>query len=544
MRLARYIFIALSLLLLDSCVIDNNFSMPKKEASIVGFEVEGQISASIDQEKRHVEVVLDESADITSLKLKGIEFNEGVYIVGDTPEYLDLSQTVSLTLMAYKEYTWTISAVQPVERYIKVENQVGKAEFHTDEKTAYVFVNENQRLNAVTFLDMKLEPVGSEVVSTTGISYVNGSGVEETLDCVFPMTLPCVMLRTFDVSYKGETLTWTVSVQIKKIDLEVTSVNAFARHAELQAAYDGKGEPVFEYRKASETAWNECAESTVAEMGLSGVIRGLEPDTDYVVRVRNGENHSVEYAFRTEKEEQLYNMNFDQWWQSGRIWYPCAQGADPSVWDSANPGAATFIGSTTVPEETFVKSGKAVRMESQYAVIAFAAGNIYTGKFGRVSGVGAELDWGVPFTSRPTSLKGYYSYAPELIDNKYGDKDVKEIDNDKLEAGNHDPAALLGSTDKCQIQVILTDWDAPFRINTTAGQFVDIESDPAIIAYGKLESDRTTDGYESFVIDLEYRDKTRKPKYVVISACASYLGDYFTGGVGSTMYIDEFEFVY
>ena len=28
------------------------------------------------------------------------------------------------------------------------------------------------------------------------------------------------------------------------------------------------------------------------------------------------------------------------------------------------------------------------------------------------------------------------------------------------------------------------------------------------------------------------------------SACASYLGDYFTGGVGSLLYVDEFEFVY
>lgn len=36
----------------------------------------------------------------------------------------------------------------------------------------------------------------------------------------------------------------------------------------------------------------------------------------------------------------------------------------------------------------------------------------------------------------------------------------------------------------------------------------------------------------------------RKPTYVVISACASYLGDYFTGGVGSLLYVDEFEFVY
>ena len=37
---------------------------------------------------------------------------------------------------------------------------------------------------------------------------------------------------------------------------------------------------------------------------------------------------------------------------------------------------------------------------------------------------------------------------------------------------------------------------------------------------------------------------TRKPTYIVISAAASYLGDYFTGGEGSTLYIDEFSLEY
>ena len=47
-----------------------------------------------------------------------------------------------------------------------------------------------------------------------------------------------------------------------------------------------------------------------------------------------------------------------------------------------------------------------------------------------------------------------------------------------------------------------------------------------------------------FRLDFEYKDTERKPTYIVISACASYLGDYFTGGVGSTLYIDEFELLY
>ena len=156
-----------------------------------------------------------------------------------------------------------------------------------------------------------------------------------------------------------------------------------------------------------------------------------------------------------------------------------------------------------------------------------AAGNIYTGKFGKVAGVGAELDWGVPFTSRPQALKGYFKYSPKAIDmaeGPYADK--------------------LGETDRCQIQVMLTDWSEPFRINTSEGRFVDVENDKGIIAFARMEADYATDGYQEFTLDLEYRDMTRTPKYVVISACASSLGDYFTGGVGSVMYVDEFEFIY
>ena len=132
-------------------------------------------------------------------------------------------------------------------------------------------------------------------------------------------------------------------------------------------------------------------------------------------------------------------------------------------------------------------------------------------------------------------MKGWYSYAPKPID---------KLDEAKLSAGGKNVDEIRGAMDKCQIQVILADWDAPFHVNTSEGRFVDIENDEHIIAFGKMESDRATEGYEAFTIDLEYRDEVRKPKYVVISACGSYLGDFFTGGLGSVLYVDEFEFTY
>ena len=84
---------------------------------------------------------------------------------------------------------------------------------------------------------------------------------------------------------------------------------------------------------------------------------------------------------------------------------------------------------------------------------------------------------------------------------------------------------------------------SPFDINTTDGKFVDFSAD-YIIAYGRLESSDAYSEYVEFTIPLEYRSLTKIPKYIVISAASSYLGDYFTGGEGSTLYVDEFSFEY
>lgn len=532
MKIIRFLAGFLTLLLVSSCLFENDLSYPKTTADILSFKVEGQMSAMIDADLHEVRLELSESVDPERVKVLEITVSEGAEIAGGIPQYLDLTSPVSMKVKVYDETIWTVYATQPVVRYIKVENQVGEAEFDLQNRSAVVYVSGSQSLKSVTFLDMKLEKEGSEVVSTTSTVTVDKQSVEETLECKFPMTLECVMLRKFTVLSEGQNIDWIVRVLNKEVPVEITSVNAWARHAYVTALFDGKGDPYLEYRRTEDDVWTKVAGATVSGTGVSADFGGLEPETSYQIRVVNGESVSDPVSFVTEAASQVPNMNFDDWYapdpsSAKAIWYPYASGGI-QAWDSANQGAATFIGSSTTPEDDFVVKGKAARMESKYAVIAFAAGNIYTGKFGKIAGVGAELDWGYGFTSRPTALKGWYSYEPKPIN--------------KADKGKE---SMLGQMDKCQIQVILADWDAPFRINTTKGNFVDIENDEHIIAFGRIETDQSTVGeYKEFTIDLEYRTKTRKPKYVVISACASYLGDYFTGGVGSTLYVDEFEFLY
>ena len=70
------------------------------------------------------------------------------------------------------------------------------------------------------------------------------------------------------------------------------------------------------------------------------------------------------------------------------------------------------------------------------------------------------------------------------------------------------------------------------------------EQDPNIIAYAEMCSAESTDGYIPFSLELEYRELGRTPKYILIVISASKYGDFFTGGDGSTLWLDELELHY
>lgn len=531
--------IIMSLVLAVSC-IKNDLSYPRIVADITSFAVQGQKSAEISSGTRTVSVVLEETADITSLPVMDFTYTEGAELLDSLPPVLDLSSPLTLTLQTYQDYVWTISAVQTIERYVIVENQIGDADIDAESRMIYVYVPEDQSLSNIVIEDMKLEPEGSAVISTTGTEIVASEDVMVTEDVHLPMTLDCTLVRYFDVEYKDDTLRWTMKVLPKQIDLEISSVNAWCYSADVTAVSKTGVSPVIEYKTASASTWTVAEDISLEGRNVTASLTRLKADTQYSVRIIDGDLVSEEVSLKTEKALELHNMNFDSWYSDDpssdkSAWFPNLDLNSNYIWDSANKGTAALGYVPTTPERTDVAvsgPGKAAaRLETMQVNILgikkLAAGNIYTGKFGKVAGVGAELDWGVPFTSRPQALKGFYKYAPKSID--------------MAEAPYTD---MTGQTDKCQIQVMLTDWDEPFRINTSEGHFVDVENDKGIIAFARFETDSATETYEEFVLELEYRDLTRTPKYVVISACASNLGDYFTGGVGSVLLVDDFEFIY
>ena len=512
-----------------SCAFPNDLDYPTVVGKIVAFEVEDAKEVTINASAREVTIVLEEWADKSHVKVNACELSEGA-TCAEIGEYLDLTRPVKLVLHTYQDYEWTLQATQTIARYVHCTGEAQEARFNLETRSVYVYLPDTQPLSKVTFEAMKLEPEGSRIVSTTGYESDLQHLTFTTRAVSLPMTLDCVTERSFFVEWRGEVIEWHLKALQLKVSTAVSEVEPHCYSARVRGVFASDGSDVaIEYKKADDATWLQAPDATVAGVGITAHLTGLTPGTAYECRVRDGEEVSAPMPFETATPVQPDNLSFDAWHANGKVWNPWNEGG-VQVWDSANKATASFTGSATTPDEVFVAvSGpgkKACRMESSFAVVKFAAGSVFTGQFVKLQGMGAELAWGIPFTGKPVSLKGYAAYTSTPV-----------TDADESHS------ALLGQPDSGHILVALTDWPDQFHVVSSTATYVDFDKDPAVIAYGRYNLSASTDGYVPFDLPLEYRSD-RTPKYLVIVASSSSLGDYFTGGRGSTLWVDEFELVY
>ena len=529
-----------------SCVFDNDMSYPRLKGEITAFAVEGQKEVTINPDSLTVDVLLEETAEIDSLKITEYQLSE--MAVADTllGEYIDLSNPVKVMLSTYpgRDYLWTISASQPIERFVKCSGLI-EATFDGKNQTVMVAVTESQPLDEIVITDMKIMQETSKILTTTGYDAAQ-SGVVTT-DVKFPMTLDCTLSRQFTVLYKGVEYVWTVTFVQQKIQNQVKSVDAWANHAVVSGEFDGVGEAFFEYRKASEDAWIAFKSVDIVGVNITGSITELEENTDYVVRLVSPSCIGEDFEFKTYPSLQLSNMSFEDWSIKGNTYYPFAEDATIKDWATANQavsaaGAISGIYNTTIPVYDHVVDGKTAAMiKSEAPAGVFAAGNLFTGEFDKFESMTAYLKWGVPFKSKPYSLKGYYDYSPATV-NKVGQKYID--DPDVSAAVRKILSEMEGKMDIMQLLAVLVAEGEPYLVNSNLPGKPDLLNDSRVIAYGTIERDENTSGeYKEFEIVFEYRDN-REPAYIILVACSSLYGNYFTGGVGSTLYVDGFKFTY
>lgn len=351
-----------------------------------------------------------------------------------------------------------------------------------------------------------------------------------------------------EVDESTNTYTYTFEVPRKSaISLVTRAANTWSTFAMLSASVTAKTQSfdnaglTMEWRVAGATDWNVIPYDALtidAQDNVTTTLKGLTPNTSYEYRLRyiNGDADVVcePVAFTTEQQIALYNGGFENWWMDGKVAYANEQGV--SFWDTSNKGAASFGGSNTTETTAanYVHSGsKAARLESKYIVIKFAAASLYTGSFIELVGTkGAKLNWGVPFASRPTALKGYMQYEPASVNRT----------SSSAPAG----APASGEPDQCGMYCALLS-EALLVDNTDMSTFPDWENDSRVIAYGSLPLDQnvhSNGAWKEVNIPLVYNNINKKPTHLLVVFSASKYGDYFHGGEGSVLYVDDFSLEY
>lgn len=531
-----------------SCAIENDIPYPLRVASISSIEVEGQRAAEgatdatavIDKAAGTVTLYVNDSVDITRLKITrlvldpreatiGIDSavcdNYGKFPTNDFASLdslplsantrVDFSEPVTMTLSTYQDYPWKVTVNQIIQRDVDVYGMVNHV-LDVNSRNVIIYVNPKE-VPDLSNVQIKKLNLGGEYGKVTP---------DPTTVHDFTKS------QTFYAARHGEDTwqEWKVFVYQTEEGGSTGSSDVFAMvtRATVKGSVQSGKIPTVEYRKQGSSDWNTVPAANVTTSGTSftATLTGLSGSTTYNYRVTIDGVAGSEQSFTTVAPVALENGSMENWSQDGKIWYPNAAGANP-FWGTGNPGAANFIGNLTTATDESVK-GKAALLETKDAIIKLGAGNIFTGDF-ELEGLNGLLHFGRSFSSFPTSLRLYYKYTPATID-MIGDN-VGDL------------ASLKGQTDMCQIYIALSDKIYEIHNDPKNRQLFD-PNDSGIIAYGEFTSSQSVTSYKQLEIPLEYRYTDRTPKYIIIVASSSKYGDYYIGGVGSKLWLDEMELVY
>lgn len=542
----KILYSIFALSFLASCAIENDIPYPQITGSITAFEVEGQrgpednegtTAAVIDANARTVTVYVNDSVDVRELKITRLALDprDAALLVDsalcDDAEHfpfehfasldsipvssntrVDFSKPVNMTVRTYQDYVWKVEVEQIIKRTVNVD-RMNSVVLDANSRNVIIYVASDVDLSNVQinrldlggeFGDVRPNPADVHDFTSSQQFYAKLAW-EETWTSWNVFVYHSDGSGDDSSSSSGETFAMVTSATVSGTCTSGSNVEV-------------------EYKEQSASDWQRVT-ATVSSTTYTARLTGLKGSTTYTYRpVING-TAGAEKTFTTAGEQQLENGSFEQWSNDGDIAIPNAAGG--TFWGTGNPGAASFIGNLTTQTNDAV-SGTAARLESKWAVIKLGAGNLFTGDFS-LDGTHGKLNFGRPFTSFPTALRLYYKYTPATID---------RIGDDSLES-------LRGKSDTCHIYVALSDKPEPYVIRTRPSERqLFNKNDANIIAYGEFLSAATQSSYKQITIPLDYRATNRTPKYIVIVCAASKYGDYYTGGAGSTLFIDEMELVY
>ena len=339
-------------------------------------------------------------------------------------------------------------------------------------------------------------------------------------------------------------------------------------HADVDPS-ESEGKTVqFAYSKDGGSTWTYTDGVNDSEGTWKADVTGLVPSTEYTYAlVIDGVQIGDPMTFTTEAAPNLPNASFEYVSKvSGKDYYKFY---DPNCgveegsymfWGSGNgEGSEGVNGSanlgitiTTIDTSDKIDGNQSVVAQTSSMVGMLAAGNLFTGQFaGLVGTSGGKVNFGRPWTSRPSALRIWCKYTTGKFN---------IIKNNSLGVTESD-------YDRAQIKVALGTWDykkyggtkdSPVHVNTTdESTFVDYYTDPSTIANGDViiyndgysinkgeKVAAETTGWIEYVIPIEYRNFNAYPTHIVVSCAASQFGDYFTGYDKTKLWVDAVELIY
>ncbi len=501
-----------------------------------------------------------------------------------------------------KEFTITAGNVTTVEVVAGVNNAVTSISF--DQTVAenfnegYTFTIGLDAADAATQLVYNASSSGSEgyfivagldepsfTWTFSGVLAKDGSAFTKTgvIEDIVPGKLYKMNLKytikdgdlefTLVVDYSTDIVDDTIIFEPVSTGLALTPVyEIWAAHATVYADVDpneNAGATVqFAYSTNGGSTWEYADGVNYGEGVWKADLTGLTPSTEYTYALAiNGEHVGSPLTFTTEAAPALPNSSFEYVSKvSGKDYYkfydPNCGVADGSYmfWGSGNgEGSEGVNGSanmgiviTTIDTGDKIDGNQSVLCQNNSIVGMLTAGNLFTGQFaGLVGTSGGKVNFGRPWTSRPTALK---------IWAKYTTGQINILKNENLGVSKSD-------YDRAQIKFAIGTWDykkyggtkdSPVHVNTTdASTFVDFYTDASTIANGDLiiyndgyminngaKVTATTSEWIEYIIPLDYRQLTTYPTHIVISCATSQFGDYFTGYDGGRLWIDAAELIY
>lgn len=325
----------------------------------------------------------------------------------------------------------------------------------------------------------------------------------------------------------------------------------WATHATLKANVSesefGSEGIAIQVRAQGTEEWTVIDATKMGDNLFSVVASGLTPETTYEYQlVVNGEAVGSSKTFKTDYIATIPNAGMEDWNNDEGWPMPYATGGT-SWWGNGNKAAdmANLVISES-DASTYAEGTKSAKLSGKQIKILtidkVAPGNLFSGSFVATVGTkGGKVNFGRPFTARPSAMKVAYKYTCGAITHDEGGPS-----NDPTPHGVGDP-------DRCHVYVALGDWDyktfggsaeSPVQVNTTDVSTLFDPNNDAVIAYGELVKGETVSNWTEEVIRLKYKDTERRPTHIIISCSSSKLGDYLTGSYNSVLWVDDFELIY